>query len=84
MDLGVYRSLHVESGRADTMDHAGLYSGVLQGGIGFMIIWLVCLAAMFLLYLPFFKMDDARAFQEEQAMGIAEEEKELVLAQEGE
>ena len=62
----------------------GFIQAFLQGGIGFMIIWLVCLAAMFLLYLPFFKMDDARAFQEEQAMGIAEEEKELVLAQEGE
>lgn len=38
----------------------------LQGGFWYFIIISICIAADFLLYLPFFRIDDARALKEEQ------------------
>lgn len=44
----------------------GFISSFLQGGIGLLFIWLLSLFIHFLIYLPFFKIDDNRAYSEEQ------------------
>jgi PTS system cellobiose-specific IIC component len=49
-------------------------SALLQGGLGYFVIVLACLLADMLLYLPFFKIDDARALKEEQASQAQEAE----------
>ncbi len=40
----------------------------LRGGIPFLGIWLICLGIHFILYLPFFKMDDNKTYKEEQEL----------------
>ncbi|WP_238917541.1 PTS transporter subunit EIIC [Clostridium sp. YIM B02555] len=35
----------------------------LQGGLAFLLIFIICVLAHFLIYLPFFKMDDANAYR---------------------
>jgi len=42
-------------------------AGFLTGGIGLMIIVLICMILSFLLYYPFFNMADKQALEEEQA-----------------
>lgn len=37
----------------------------LQGGLGFLAIFTVCVLAHFLIYLPFFKMDDKNSYMQE-------------------
>lgn len=44
----------------------GFVSAFLQGGISYLFFWIVALMAHFAIYLPFFKMDDAKACKMEQ------------------
>ena len=44
----------------------------LQGGIGYLCVWIVSLLLHILVYLPFFKIDDAKACELERAQGQAE------------
>lgn len=41
-------------------------SSFMQGGIWLFVIFLICLFVHFLMYLPFFLVDDKRAYEEEQ------------------
>ena len=43
----------------------GFIMNFMQGGIGLLVIWLIALGLHFLIYLPFFKVDDDRAYREE-------------------
>lgn len=42
-------------------------SAFFVGGVGLLIVWLVCLLVDFLIYLPFFMIDDKNALLEEKA-----------------
>lgn len=44
----------------------GFITAFMQGGIGFLVIWLVALFLHFLIYFPFFKVDDRREYLKEQ------------------
>ena len=44
----------------------GFVSSIMTGGLNLFIIWLVSITIHFLMYLPFFMVDDANAYKEEQ------------------
>ena len=44
----------------------GFVSAFVQGGIWFLVIWIVCLLIHFIMYLPFFLIDDKNALKMEQ------------------
>lgn len=51
-------------------------SSFMQGGIWLFIIFLICLGIHFLMYLPFFLIDDKRAYEEEQNLKLNDNYKE--------
>lgn len=57
----------------------GFVSTFMSGGFNLFLIWLVSLTIHFIMYLPFFKIDDANAYKEEQLLAKESiKEKELV------
>lgn len=46
----------------------GFVSATMSGGINLFIIWVSCVFLHFLIYFPFFKIDDANAYKEEQKL----------------
>lgn len=53
----------------------GFVSSFMSGGFNLFLVWLASITIHFLLYLPFFKIDDSKAYKEEQ---LLIKEKELV------
>ena len=51
----------------------GFVSTVMSGGISFLLIWIVSVTIHFLMYLPFFMVDDANAYKEEQEISKRKE-----------
>lgn len=52
----------------------GFITAFMQGGYGFFIIWCTALLLHFLMYLPFFKIDDLREYKKEQMASIQQAE----------
>lgn len=44
----------------------GFMTAFLQGGVVYLLFWIVSLLIHFVMYLPFFRMDDAKAYRMEQ------------------
>ena len=51
----------------------GFVSSVMSGGLNLLLIWGVSITIHFLMYLPFFMVDDANAYKDEQEMLKASE-----------
>ena len=51
----------------------GFVSAVMSGGLNLLLIWGVSITIHFLMYLPFFMVDDANAYKDEQEMLKASE-----------
>lgn len=47
----------------------GFVTTLLSGGISLMLLWFICLGLHFIIYLPFFIMDDRNALKQEMELG---------------
>ena len=51
----------------------GFVGAFMSGGFNLLLIWLISVFVHFLVYLPFFKIDDSNAYKEEQLLNKQEE-----------